>query len=583
MESYVADFETTTKADGCRVWAWAVCEIGDTDNLWIGTDIYDFMDWCATRPENVNVYFHNLKFDSQFIINWLFENGFYHVEKSEDRATKTFKTMISDKGLYYAIEIIFYRKGKNIKKVTFYDSAKLFPGMGVDDLARAFHMPIQKLKIDYSAHDDLPYEAPLTEEEKKYIINDVKIVANAIEVFQQQGMNKMTIASCAMAEYKKIVGERNFKRWFPVLNSDVHKDIKQAYRGGFTYVMPDVAEKNVGRGVVADVNGLFSAVMVQEKLPHGTPIHYKGKYEKDDLYPIYTQMLRCQFELKPGKIPTIQIKHSMYYAGNEYLTTSNDEDVVLCLNSVDLELFLEHYDVYNLEYISGWKYKATRGLFDDYIEKWSRIKADARLSENWGLYLLAKLMLNALYGKFGTSTTRRSKSPYMDADGVVKYKDTAPVEKEGVYVPMASFITSYARYRMITALQRTSDDYRSGKSKIRPCYCDTDSLHCLSEDFTLPEWLDVDKSRLGAWKFESKFMRAKFLRQKCYIEMSSEDVQNPEPDYKLKVTVAGMPSECYEQVNFQNFKIGASYTGKKLPERVPGGVILKNIDFTIKR
>lgn len=583
MESYVADFETTTKEDDCRVWAWAVCEVGDTDNLWLGTDIYDFMYWCETRPENVNVYFHNLKFDSQFIINWLFENEFYHVEKSEDRATRTFKTMISDKGLYYAIEIVFYRKGKNIKKVTFYDSAKLFPGMGVDDLARAFHMPIQKLKIDYSAHDDLPYGSPLTEEEKQYIIHDVKIVANAIEIFQQQGMDKITIASCAMAEYKKIVGQRNFKRWFPVLNTEIHNDIKQAYRGGFTYVMPDIAEKLVGSGVVADVNGLFSAVMVQEKLPHGTPIHYKGKYESDDLYPLYTQMIRCQFELKPGKIPTIQIKHSMYYSGNEYLTSSDDEDVVLCLNSVDLELFLDHYDVYNLEYISGWKFKAARGLFDEYIEKWSRIKAEARLAGNWGLYLLAKLMLNSLYGKFGTSTLRRSKAPYMDSDGVVKYKDTAPVEKEGVYVPMASFITSYARFRMISALQRAADDYRSGRSKIRPCYCDTDSLHCLSEDFALPEWLDIDKSRLGAWKFESKFTRAKFLRQKCYIEMSSEDVQNPEPDYKLKVTVAGMPSECYEQVNFQNFKIGASYTGKKLPQRVPGGVILKNIDFTIKR
>ena len=192
-------------------------------------------------------------------------------------------------------------------------------------------------------------------------------------------------------------------------------------------------------------------------------------------------------------------------------------------------------------------------------------------------------MLNALYGKFGTSTTRKSKAPYLDSDGVVKYKDMAPEEKEGVYLPMASFITSFARQRMINALQRATDDYRSVRINIRPCYCDTDSLHCISEDFTLPDWLEIDKSKLGAWKFESKFTRGKFLRQKCYIEMSSEDVYNPEPEYKLKVTVAGMPSECYEQVNFRNFKIGASYTGKKLPQRVKGGVILRSIDFTIKR
>ena len=582
METYVADFETTTNEDHSHVWAWAVCEVGNTDNLWIGTDIYTFMDWCQTRPENVKVYFHNLKFDSQFLISWLFENEFVHVEKSEDRASKTFKTMISDKGLYYAIEVIFYRKGKNIKKVSFYDSAKLFPGMGVDDVGKAFRMPIQKKKIDYTAHDNLPYGSPLTKEEQEYIINDVKIIANAIDIFQQQGMDKITIASCAMAEYKKIVGQRNFNRWFPVLNSEIHKDLKQAYKGGFTYVMPDIAGKTVGNGVVADVNGLFSSVMMDEKLPHGTPIFYKGKYEKDDLYPLYTQMIRCQFEIKPGKIPTIQIKHSMYYVGNEYLTTSDDEDVVLCLNSVDLELFLEHYDVYNLEYLSGWKFKAARGFFDEYIEKWSRIKREAKEAGNWGLYLLAKLMLNSLYGKFGSSVIRKSKTPYMDDSGIVKYKDTKPEEKEGVYIPMASFITSYARHRMITALQRATDDYRTGKSKIRPCYCDTDSLHCLSEDHTLPEWLDVDRNRLGAWKFESKFKRGRFLRQKCYIEESTEDVENTDPEYKLKITVAGMPSECYDQVNFRNFKIGATYKGKKLPQRVKGGVVLRSIDFTIK-
>jgi hypothetical protein len=99
----------------------------------------------------------------------------------------------------------------------------------------------------------------------------------------------------------------------------------------------------------------------------------------------------------------------------------------------------------------------------------------------------------------------------------------------------------------------------------------------------LPAGLEISPTKLGAWKFESKFNKGKFLRQKCYIENSSEDIENPKPEYKLKVTVAGMPEECYEQVNFSNFKIGATYQGKKQPEIVKGGVILKNIDFTINR
>ena len=582
MESYVADFETTTDPKNCHVWAWSVCEVGNTDNLWIGTDIYTFMDWCELRPDNVAVYFHHMKFDIQFVLAWLFENDFTPVTKAEDRATKTFKTSISDKGLFYICEVIFYRKGKNIKKITFYDSLKLIP-MSVEKIAESFHMPFNKLKIDYDAHNNLPYGAPLTKEEQDYIINDVKIVATALEYFQQQGMDKITIGGNALAEYKKLVGKRNFNRWFPALKKEVHNDLKQTYRGGFTYLNPKFAGKEVDNGIVVDVNGLFNAVMKDELLPFGTPIYYEGEYKPDPIYPLYSQMIRCQFELKPGRIPTIQIKHSMYYQGNEYLTTTEDDEVVLCLNSVDLQLFLEQYDVYNLEYIGGWKFKAARGLFDPYVDKWIGLKQKAKEEGNWGLYLISKLMGNALYGKFGTSIVRRSKTPYMDPDGVIKYKDTDPEDQEGVYIPMASFITSYARERTIRAAQKITDDYNAGKSKIQFVYADTDSLHCVSDDFSLPEGLEIDRLKLGAWKFESKFTRAKYLRQKCYIEESTDKVYDPNPEYKLKITVAGMPTECYDQVDFSNFRIGAKYKGKKQPQQVRGGVILRSIDFTIKR
>ena len=177
-------------------------------------------------------------------------------------------------------------------------------------------------------------------------------------------------------------------------------------------------------------------------------------------------MIRCQFEIKKGKIPTIQIKYGYSFKGNEYLTSSGDTEVVLCLNSVDMELFLEHYDVYNLEYISGWKFKATKGLFTEYIDKWSNNKIQAKKDGNHGLYLISKLFLNSLYGKFGTSTTIKSKIPYLDENGDVLYKDSDPEEKEGIYIAMASFITSYARYKTISSAQTIMDNYASGKSNI---------------------------------------------------------------------------------------------------------------------
>ena len=89
--NYVADFETTTDPNNCYVWAFGICEVGNTENITIGTSIDDFMKWCE-NSNNAKVYFHNLKFDAQFIIYWLFNKGFKHTVKKEDRASKTFNT-----------------------------------------------------------------------------------------------------------------------------------------------------------------------------------------------------------------------------------------------------------------------------------------------------------------------------------------------------------------------------------------------------------------------------------------------------------------------------------------------------------
>lgn len=584
MGTFVADFETTTKPEDCRVWAYAVCEVGNVDNIKVGTTIDDFMRWCRNQKQNHKIFFHNLKFDGQFIMQWLFHNGFKHTTDPYDKDTNTFNTLISDKGLYYQIEVIFTKKGKKVNKVVFQDSLKLIP-LSVAAIAKTFHMEISKLEIDYTSHDDLPIGSPLTKEEEEYIKHDVQIVAKAIDFFHNQGLKKMTIGSCALEEYKKLISKTNFSKYYPT--PKYHADVKQSYRGGFTYLNPKFAGKIIKEGVVFDVNSLYPSVMYYEYLPFGTPIFFEGKYEEDDLYPLYTQMLSCDFKLKKGKIPTIQIKSGYNFTANEYLTDSNNEEPVICLNSVDLKLFFEQYDVYNITYLSGWKFKSTQGLFTNYIDKWSTNKINAKKEGNHGLYLISKLFLNSLYGKFGTDIKVKSKIPYLGEDEVIHFHDSEVTFKDGVYVAMASFITSYARLKTITAAQKLMDNYNEGKSKAQFVYADTDSLHIYlngedEKEFLANCGLDIDDTRLGAWKFESKFNKAKFLRQKCYIENSTEDIENPDPEYELKVTVAGMPKGCYPYVNFKNFKIGASYKGKMQPKNVKGGVVLKDVDFTIK-
>ena len=107
MKKFTADFETATwLEDETYVWAWATCEIGNSENLKIGTEIDEFINYCI-EEKNSTWYFHNLKFDGEFIIYYLLQNGFKHVEKKEEIEDKTFTTLISDMGQFYQITVYF--------------------------------------------------------------------------------------------------------------------------------------------------------------------------------------------------------------------------------------------------------------------------------------------------------------------------------------------------------------------------------------------------------------------------------------------------------------------------------------------
>ena len=583
----VADLETTTTPDDVRAWAICAVDIETAETVFIGNDLHDFFEWLSSK--NTICYFHNLKFDGEFLLSYLLTHGY---EWSDSRKPMTFDTLITDTGVFYSITVVFDKQKKKYKKVVFYDSLKKLP-FKVATISKAFELKDEKLVIDYDAPRPVGHE--LTEEERNYIVNDCRIVSEALHIQIDKGLKRMTNASDALGWFKELIGKNMFDHLFPTLPVALDADIRRAYKGGYVYLKPEHTNERGLKGITLDVNSLYPSVMYDRMLPWGYPIFFEGEpvINEGDKYNLFIVRIRCRFRVKPDHLPTIQLKNNYRFAPTQYLTTSEDrlgdEGVELVLTSVDLELFLEQYDVYDLEYLDGYKFKGKRGIFKEYIDYWMHIKE----TTTGALRQLAKLMLNSLYGKFATNPKSRQKIPYLDLDGVVRYKFSDVELRDPVYTAMGAFITAYARDKTIRSAQAVYDRF---------IYADTDSLHLVG--YGIPEGLDVHPTKLGAWKHEGDFNDSKYIRAKTYMETmhektarslktyvkllgrdSVEEIRH-EGDvihyYESKVTCAGMPDNVKAKVNYDNFKNGATFDGKLMPRRFKGGVVLIESSFTIK-
>lgn len=594
---FAGDFETTTDENDCRVWAFSMCNVEDFNEFIYGNSIEEFFDICQDYLNNYKIWFHNLKFDGIFILNYLLSHGYTWIKDKKDKADKTFTTLIGNMGQFYNITIYFSVTEKHTNKVEIFDSLKLFPNFSVEKIAEAFNLPIRKLKIDYKKYRSKDYE--LTEEEIAYIRNDVEIMARALKEMFSRGLTKMTIASNAINNYRK--NTHGFRKNFPLLPLLVDKDIRKAYRGGFTYVNDKWREIEVRKGVVLDVNSLYPSCMHSPyHLPFGQPILFEGKYEEDINHPLYVQSLTCKFELKPNKIPTIQIRNSLSFQANEYVKSSNNQFISLYLTSIDLKLFFEHYNVEVKSYDGGWKFMPAEGLFDQYIDYWIEQKIKAGQEGNKPLRTISKLLLNSLYGKFASSGEAKMKIPFLFHEELA-FTLSEKEEKETLYLPVAAFITAYGRERTIRTSQTIKEYTLKKYGEDRYYYSDTDSIHAGINDDDLEALKDIikiDDFKLGYWAKEAEFDRALYIRQKCYIE---------EINGKTEVTVAGLPKYLAPLITFDNFKRGFTTEGMTLDDMikmarvngaskeeieklhhkltykyVKGGVILEDTGFTIK-
>lgn len=602
----MSDFETTVYKGqvNTEVWASASVELF-TEDVNVFHSIDEQFEYFKSLKSNIIVYYHNLKFDGSFWLSYLlidkhFKQAYYHnservndIEwmKDKDMPSSSFKYSISDKGMWYTIVI---KVGNYFIEIR--DSLKLLP-FSLKRIGESFGTKHKKLEMEYTG---FRYAGcVITPEEKEYIINDVLVIKEALEIMQEQGHSNLTIGSCCLAEYKRTVKKSmnpnvdDYDVMFPDVYDIALKDdnyptigdwVRSSYRGGWCYLVKGKENKKYYNGVTADVNSLYPSMMHSQsgnKYPIGKPKYWKGNFihadaQRDNRF--YFVRVKTRFYLKKDKLPFIQIKSSFHYKGTEMLETSDilntsdgkyythyidsdgnkhDTRVELTLTMMDYELLKEQYELVDFEIIDGCWFYAITGLFDDYIDKYAEIKKRSKGAERE----LAKLFLNNLYGKMASSTVSSFKFAYVKEDKSIGFIPVLENNKKAGYIPVGSAITSYARNFTIRAAQK---NYH-GKENAGFIYADTDSIHCdlPAEQITGIEVHDKD---FCCWKLESSWDTAIFTRQKTYIEhVTHEDLQEIEQPY-YSIKCAGMPKKCKDL--FELSMSGEQELTEDMPEDV---------------
>jgi hypothetical protein len=545
----------------------------------------------------------------------------------KDMFNNTFSYSISDRGQWYTMTIKV-----NNYIIELRDSLKLLP-FSLKSIGKAFNTKHQKLDMEYTG---FRYAGcTISEDEKRYIANDVLVLKEALEFMFDNDHKKLTIGSCCLSEYKSMMGD-SYKCFFPDLteieldeelygSNNVDSYIRHSYRGGWCYLVRGKANKVYHNGSTGDVNSLYPSMMSSESgnyYPIGLPTFWKGNYipkEARENHRYFFVRVRTRFYLKPGMLPFIQIKGSLFYKGTEMLETSDVVDkttgektayiidyngepistaVTMTLTMTDYILMLEHYNLEDFEILDGCYFNTEIGIFDTYIDKYKKMKLESKGAKR----TLAKLFLNNLYGKMASNTDSSFKYAYMKQDSTVGFMEVVANDKKAGYIAVGSAITSYARNFTIRAAQK---NYH-GVDNPGFIYADTDSIHCDLRPDQM-EGIKIHEKNFCCWKIESCWDYAIFARQKTYVEhIVMEDCEPIDEPY-FNIKCAGMPDKCKKLFDrsmkgepateddtqevkdflskkrtIEDFKVGLVVPGKLMPKRIPGGILLKETTYEMR-
>ena len=527
---------------------------------------------------------------------------------------------------------VFYKLRLQTEKaeITFLDSYKILPMSLQKACAEFLGLNLSKTGLDYNIVRNI--DDKLTNEEMCYIYEDVFGLSYLMKLIKINGLdingkhiiyNKITSSSQALEDYKDclaedfIIKQNAFKdnnvynyvneellntKFFETKSPSVKKEnlfkctyphiglfnekwLRFSYYGGLCTPCYENIEKYKNNknhnGVVLDVNSLYPYIMTNRLLPYGDGCYRNRPYkdmseEYKNERPLYVQEITIyDLEVKKNKMPFIQVKNNKYFSGREIIKNNikngKKVTIVLRLCSPLFELLFECYNVKCYELGGHMAFRGANNLFNNYISFWKEVKETSTGAKR----AVAKLRQNGLYGKFGMNNNDNIVE-FKNDNGIFKVEKGEEYIGTSVYLPMATFITSYAKQYLVQAINSNYERF---------LYCDTDSLHLYG---TLEEvkGVNIGKNTYGYWDNEDKFLNYKYLSPKRYAELCEQPKEKIDKEtkkciykldnitfYKWTIKCCGLTDSIMNNVNDVNVFDICEYDVKTIKKMFKEGKI----------
>ena len=232
--------------------------------------------------------------------------------------------------------------------------------------------------------------------------------------------------------------------------------------------------------------------------------------------------------------------------GKSELVSETDSFTSWTLINEEFDLFLENYDYSELYIERIIAFHSNTNVFNEIIDELYALKMKYTEEKNEGKRLIVKVCLNAFIGLFGIKRSQPKKEAYME-NGKLRYRKKGADVCGGRYLPISVFASSYARVHIIRSAQKF------GKRFI---YTDTDSIHFIDNGEKIPVGIEIDQTKLGAFKTESFAQSSKYLKPKTYCSLING---------QIKVVCSGLDISARDQIkSMDDFAPGKVLKTKRL-------------------